>query len=412
MNYACKRLKRSEKKLTVRVPGSKSVTNRALLLASLARGESELFGMQSSGDAASFLECVQKLGVKVEREGDCCRVLGGNLLKNASVNVGSAGTAARFLTALLGLSDGEYFLDSSEQMKKRPMKPLLDSLVSLGASVTYLGEEGHFPFVLKGGKGGGRVKVDVSSSSQFLSALLAVAPVAGGLTVETTGSHGMAYVEMTVKMMEEFGVKVRREGNVFIVPVGEYRPLRYFVEPDVSAACYFYALAALTGNTVAVEGVSLPSLQGDTAFLQVLKEMGAKVDGCTVTGRELHGVTVDMSAFSDQAITLACISPFADSPTLIKGIGHIRLQESDRLSAMATELKKLGCRVETGEDFIRIFPSVLHGGIVKTYDDHRMAMGFSLIGTRVEGIVIEHAECCQKTFREYFDVLDELRESL
>lgn len=412
MNYACKRFGRSEKKLTVRVPGSKSVTNRALLLASLARGESALFGMQSSGDAVSFLECVQKLGVKVEREGDCCRVFGGNLKKSASVNVGSAGTAARFLTALLGLSDGEYFLDSSEQMKKRPMKPLLDSLVSLGASVNYLEEEGHFPFVLKGGKGGGRVNVDVSSSSQFLSALLAVAPVAGGLTVETTGSHGMAYVEMTVKMMEAFGVKVRREKNVFFVPAGEYRPMRYLVEPDVSAACYFYALAALTGNTVAVEGVSLPSLQGDTAFLQVLREMGAKVDGCIVTGRELHGVTVDMSAFSDQAITLACIAPFADSPTLITGIGHIRLQESDRLSAMATELRKLGCKVETGEDFIRIFPSSLHGGVVKTYDDHRMAMGFSLIGARVDGIVIEHAECCQKTFRAYFDVLDTLWEAL
>ena len=412
MNYACKRFFQSEKPLIIRVPGSKSVTNRALLLATLARGESELCGIQSSGDALSFLDCVQKLGVKVEKTGDCCRVWGGEIAKTASINVGSAGTAARFLTALLGLSEGEYRIDSSEQMKKRPMKPLLDSLVSLGASVTYLEREGHFPFLLKGGRRGSRVCVDVSSSSQFLSALLAVAPVAGGLTVDAVGTHGMAYVEMTVKMMEDFGVSVKREGNTFFVPAGEYRPTRYRVEPDVSAACYFYALAALTGNTVTVEGVSLPSLQGDTAFLGVLREMGAEVNDCSVTGKSLHGVTVDMSAFSDQAITLACIAPFADSPTLITGIGHIRLQESDRLTAVATELKKLGCKVETGEDFIKIYPSDLHGGNVKTYDDHRMAMGFSLVGARVEGVVIENAECCRKTFREYFDVLDDLWDRL
>lgn len=397
--------------MTVSVPGSKSITNRALLLSVLA-GNCELDRLQTSDDAKVFADAVQKLGFEISIDGTHAVVKGGSLKKEASVYVGSAGTAARFLTSLLGLSDGMYELTSSEQMKRRPMKPLLDSLVSLGAEVTYLEREGHFPFRLKGGKTGNEVTVDVNSSSQFLSALLIASPLFGGLTIHVEGEHGMAYVEMTVKMMETFGITVKREGNTFFVPSGTYRPCHYFIEPDVSAACYFYALAAITGNTVTVNGVSLPSLQGDVQFLSVLQSMGAKVEGTCVTGRELHGVTVDMSTFSDQAITLACIAPFADSPTLITGIGHIRLQESDRLTAMATELRNLGAKVETGDDHIKIYPSTLHGGTVKTYDDHRMAMGFSLIGQRVEGVVIENAECCKKTFAEYFSVLDHLRDSL
>lgn len=411
MNYFCRLFPRTDKSLSVSVPGSKSITNRALLLSVLA-GEGTLSGIQTSDDASVFVSAVRSLGYDVEIQGEKAYVKGGSRKKDASVYVGSAGTAARFLTAFLGLSDGTYELDSSEQMRKRPMKPLLDSLVSLGAEVTYRGEEGHFPFTLKGGKRKNEVTVDVRSSSQFLSALLIAAPVFGGLTVHVQGTHGMAYVDMTVKMMSSFGIDVKREGNTFFVPAGNYRACDYVIEPDVSAACYFYALAAITGNTLEVQGVTLPSLQGDVAFLDVLRSMGAKVEGTTVTGGTLRGVEADLSAFSDQAITLACIAPFASTPTRITGIGHIRLQESDRLTAMATELKKLGARVETGEDSILIYPSALHGGTVKTYDDHRMAMGFSLIGQRVEGVVIENAECCKKTFAEYFSVLDALREGI
>ncbi len=411
MNYRCRVLPQGGE-ARVRVPGSKSITNRALLLSVLAEGESVLSGVQSSADAAVFADCVRSLGYDVEAEGDVCRVRGGAIRKSeASLYVGSAGTAARFLTALLGLSKGVYTLDASEQMRRRPMQPLLDGLASLGAKVEYLGEAGHFPFRIRGAGQGGEVTVDVGKSSQFLSGLLIAAPVCGGLTVHVQGSHGMAYVQMTADMMREFGVTVRREGNTFFVPAGKYRPRAYRVEPDLSAACYFYALAAITGKQIEVEGVELPSLQGDAAFLSVLKEMGAEVNGGRVRGTGiLHGVTVDMSAFSDQAITLAAIASFADSPTLITGIGHIRLQESDRLHAIATELARLGGKAEEGQDYLRIYPAALHGGTVRTYDDHRMAMGFSLIGCRVDGVTIEHAECCAKTFAEYFDVLSALSE--
>ncbi|MGN1234500.1 MAG: 3-phosphoshikimate 1-carboxyvinyltransferase [Christensenellaceae bacterium] len=411
MNYAVKRFAPEGKPLCVSVPGSKSITNRALLLSVLSDGECTLTGVQTSEDAAAFLSCVQELGYDVTLEGDTCRVVGGEIKrKDAVLNVRSAGTAARFLTAYLGLSEGSYTLDASEQMRRRPMKPLLDSLAFLGAEREYLGEEGQFPFRISGHPQGGEVTIDVEKSSQFLSALLISAPAAGGLTIRTIGKHGMAYVEMTLAMMKQFGIDVRREGNAFVVPGGRYRARAYEIEPDVSAACYFYALAALTRRTVSVRGVYLPSLQGDVRFLDVLERMGARVDRSgevSVTGTGvLHGVTADMSSFSDQAITLAAIASFADSPTTITGIGHIRLQESDRIRAICTEIRKLGGRAEAGEDFLKIYPAALHGGSVATYDDHRMAMGFSLVGTQVDGVVIEHAECCKKTFAEYFDVLD------
>ncbi len=410
--------------LTITVPGSKSITNRALLLATLAEGNSILRGVLFSDDSRHFLKCIQDLGFEttVDEETKLIAVkgLGGTIpLPVASQYVGSAGTAARFLTAYLGLSNGTYHMDASAQMRKRPMAPLLDSLKELGCEVLYEenAEKGHFPFTLRShGFCKNHITVNIDSSSQFLSALLIASCLsAEDFTTSITGTHGMAYIEMTLKMMEQFGVKTEKiAADSFLTKAGQtYQALDYQIEPDVSAACYFYAMSPLLGIPVMVNHVHFDSLQGDVAFINILKQMGCTAtdtpDGILVappTSGKYHGITVDMSACSDQAITLAAIAPFADAPTTITGIGHIRFQESNRIAAIVTELTKMGIRCEETESSITIYPGTPTPCVVDTYDDHRMAMGFSLIGLRSEGIVINDPGCCRKTFENYFDVLD------
>ena len=431
--------------LKTAVPGSKSITNRALLLATLASGTSTLRGPLFSDDSGHFLQCVKDLGFEtsVDKTSRTITVTGcGGTVpkKEADQYVGSAGTAARFLTAYLGISDGIYHMDASEQMRKRPMAPLLDSLKELGCEVVYddVSLEGHFPFTLKShGFLKDRISVNIDSSSQFMSALLISSCLSKeDFTVYMEGSHGMAYIDMTVKMMEQFGVHTEPlyycTGNSknhscsgcvnSTIPMGyrtaagqTYNALDYQIEPDISAACYFYAMSPLLGIPVQVEHVHFNSLQGDVAFIRILEKMG-----CSASEREegilleppadgiFHGITADMSACSDQAITLAAIAPFADSPTTITGIGHIRFQESDRITAIVTELRKMGIRCENSEGSITIYPGQPDASYVDTYDDHRMAMGFALTGLRAEGIVINNPQCCSKTFVEYFDVLDKV----
>ena len=417
--------------ITVEVPGSKSITNRALLLATLADGVSTLRGVLFSDDSRHFLKCVQDLGFEttVDEENKIITVTGhGGVvpLKEANQYVGSAGTAARFLTAYLGVSRGTYHMDASEQMRKRPMAPLLDSLKELGCEVLYTDEtakEGFFPFVLKShGFSKDTITVNIDHSSQFLSALLIASSLSEqDFTVHTEGSHGMAYIEMTCKMMEQFGVHAERlNATDFLTKSGQtYQALDYQIEPDVSAACYFYALAPLLHIPVLVKHVHFDSLQGDVAFIRILEQMGCTAkdteDGILLTPPDttaFHGVNVDMSACSDQAITLAAIAPFADSPTTITGIGHIRFQESNRIKAIVTELTKMGIRCEETESSITIHPGTPKPSTVDTYDDHRMAMGFSLIGLRSEGIVIDNPDCCRKTFENYFEVLEKTIKAL
>lgn len=433
--------------LTVSVPGSKSITNRALLLATLAEGESTLHGTLFSEDSRYFLSCIEELGfeTKVEEETKTVRVkgMGGQIPKEkASVYVGSAGTAARFLTAFLGLSGGEYHMDSSEQMKKRPMASLLASLKNLGAKVEFEGEEGHFPFTIQGreeisparedaqsepmmadaqttklSQHAIHVTVDVNRSSQFLSALLISSCRTGqDMKICVEGDHGMAYVEMTLRMMEQFGLSVRKEGaRTYCIDAGSfYKSQDYVIEPDVSAACYFYAMCPMLGVGVTVEGVKEASLQGDVRFLHILEDMGCHLaegeKGLTLFPPKegtYHGVTADMSTCSDQAITLAATAVFADSPTTITGIGHIRYQESNRLQAIVTELARMGIRCESTGDSITIYPGKPMPCTIETYEDHRMAMGFSLVGLRAEGIVIDNPLCCKKTFESFFEVLEE-----
>ena len=411
--------------LEVNVPGSKSITNRALLLAVLAEGVSTLRGVLFSDDSRHFLKCVQDLGFETEvDEPDrqvVVRGMGGAVpLSRASLYVGSAGTAARFLTAFLGLSGGVYHMDASEQMRRRPMAPLLHSLKELGCEILYDTDagEGRFPFVLRGhGFCREQISINIDSSSQFLSALLIVSCLCEkDFTTHIEGTHGMAYIGMTLKMMEQFGVRAEKlPGGSFLTRAGQrYRALDYRIEPDVSAACYFYAMSPLLNVPVRVGHVHFDSLQGDTEFIRILEKMGCRAEdtprGILLEPPEdgiFHGITADMSACSDQAITLAAIAPFADSPTTVTGIGHIRFQESDRISAVAKELSKMGIRCEEREDSITIHPGKPVPSTVETYDDHRMAMGFSLTGLRSPGIVIANPGCCRKTFENYFEVLEE-----
>lgn len=299
------------------------------------------------------------------------------------------------------------------------MAPLLDSLMELGCHIVYDqgSTAGHFPFTLHAsGFHKNHISVNIDTSSQFLSALLIVSCLSeSDFTTQIKGSHGMAYIEMTRKMMEQFGVRTSKCGtHAFLTKAGQhYIPLEYQVEPDVSAACYFYAMSPLLNIPVLVRHVHNNSLQGDVAFIDILQKMGCTAEdtpqGILVTpplDGVCHGISADLSACSDQAITLAAIAPFADSPTTITGIGHIRFQESDRIAAVTTELSKMGIRCRADHSSITISPGTPRPSKVDTYDDHRMAMGFSLIGLRSPGIIIRNPQCCRKTFENYFQVLD------
>ena len=399
--------------MKISVPGSKSITNRALLLAALADGESVLTGCMAGGDGGQFLSCVRELGFETDEKiedgtaivkNKTIRIKGlaGRLpKKTAEVYVGSAGTAARFLAALTAFSDGEYMFDASEQMKKRPMKDLTDVLSAAGAEITFTEKDGYFPMRIKGaGKVPEVMKVNIDRSSQFLSALMIAAGAAANeCRIEVEGSHGLAYVEMTAKMMESFGASVHREGNAYIIRSDGYRACRYAVEPDMSAAAYFYAASLLYGKAYEINGEADQSLQGDAEFRKVLDSM--RGDNGSIHG----GINVDMSAMSDQALTLAVVSAFADAPVTITGISHIRLQECDRVAAIRNNLERMGIKTEETQDSVTIYPGDVHGAEIETYDDHRVAMSFALAGLRTEGIVIKDPDCVKKTFPEYFEVL-------
>lgn len=429
-------VKKTERKINwqVMVPGSKSMTNRALLMAALSKGTVRLEGVLFSDDSRYFLSSLQSLGfdVKIKEKERLVTITGCNgriPKKEAEIYVGSAGTAARFLTAMLGCSEGTYQINASEQMKKRPMKPLFDLLQEMGAEITYLEEPGFLPIRIKGCMTEGKEKnegetqelllnLDISKSTQFLSAMLLVSPmIKQGLLIHITSEKtDGSYIRITRKMMQEFGVMVAFDGRDYKVLAGaSYQKDEYVIEPDMSAACYFYGAAAITGGKALVYHVHMDNTQGDLKFLDVLAQIGCKVwdtaEGIVVEGPEngkIKGIDINMNDFSDQTMTLAAMAPFASDPVHIFGIGHIRLQESDRIHGIVTELTKLGISCKEGESEITIYPGNPKPGVVETYEDHRMAMAFSLIGLRADGIEIHNPSCCKKTFEEYFEVLDAL----
>lgn len=426
--YLVKSLKDND--IKVRVPGSKSITNRALLIAALANGSSLLKGTLRSDDSVHFLNSLISLGFDIHETyyGLYINGTGGDIpVKKGTVNVGSAGTAARFLTAMLALSDGEYRVNASPQMCKRPMSELLEVLEGLGASFEYLEEPYSLPFKVTGrfnpklnndSPEEYEVSVNIDRSSQFLSALLMSAPMLKAkLKVNLTGGRkARSYVAITTKMMADFGVKAANTSeDEYIVGKSEYTGREYICEPDVSAACYYYAMAAITGKEAVVYGVNRTSMQGDIRFIDILEKMGCEVydtdDGVAVKGTgTLNGIEVDMSDCSDQTMTLAAIAPYAASKVTIRGVAHIRRQESDRLSAIADALERMGIELKEYEDGIRITPGRPQSTHIDTFEDHRMAMAFAVTGLMAEGIIIDNPQCCAKTFPDYFKILDDLTE--
>ncbi len=415
-----------KKEINIRVPGSKSITNRALLLAALSGRQCLLQGVLFSDDSRAFLDCLRELGFDVEADEGAKRVavkgMGGRIPNShATVNVRSAGTAARFITVMLALAGGEYRLLASPQMCRRPMEPLLRELEKAGAEFDFLGEKWHFPFIMRSQTVSIKeISIDTGVSSQFASALLmSGALLKDGLKINLSGDRaGGAYIKMTVAVMGQFGIPVAKEGDSYTVPHMDSFGLEgYQVEPDVSGACYFYAMAPLLRADVTVEGVHMDSLQGDIKFLEVLRDMGCRLKespkGVCLSGRgllEYPGVDISMKDFSDQTMTMAALAPFAKGPTLIRDVGHIRFQETDRISAILTELKRMGieCMEAPEVDGIRIFPGQIKESQVETYEDHRMAMAFTLIGLKTGKIVIKDPQCCRKTFENYFELIDAL----
>ncbi len=423
--YKVKKIEHA-REIKVQVPGSKSMTNRALLLAALSKCRCTLRGVLFSDDSRAFLYSLERLGFEVETDEESKKVViqvtGGSIPRtHASIDVRSAGTAARFLTVMLALSGGEYELLASPQMCRRPMQPLLDLLKNAGVKFTFKGEEDHFPFTMEAsGISLDEVSIDTGVSSQFASALLMSGVLLeNGLKLNLSGDRAQgAYVKMTLAMMEQFGIPVRRKGNCYQVPPMESFGLEeYQIEPDVSGACYFYAMAPLLKTSVIVKNVHRNSLQGDIKFLEVLQEMGCHLEdgaeGILVDGSHLEkylGIDLSMKDFSDQTMTMAALAPFAESACLIRNIGHIRYQETDRIHAVLTELQRMGIQCEEAPecDGIRIYPGQVQECEVETYDDHRMAMAFTLIGLKTGKITIKNPGCCKKTFENYFDLIEEL----
>lgn len=407
----------------VRVPGSKSITNRALICAGLATGESELHGVLFADDTEAMLGGLHELGVGlvVDRAGSTVDVAGVSGIPptaGALLDARLSGTTSRFLLPVAALSHATVVIDGGEPLRLRPMGDLLDALSELGATVEPLGGPGHLPVRLEAaGLSGGRVVLRGDVSSQFLSGLLLAAPcMRDGLSVLLDGPLvSVPYVRMTLSVMEEFGARWRWDDDVVSVEPGGYRSVdRYRIEPDASAASYFFAAAAICGGRVRVDGLGPGALQGDVAFVDALEAMGAHVEHgsdfieVTGTGR-LVGVDVDFVDISDTAQTLAVVAPFADSPTTIRGIGFIRGKETDRISAVVTELRRCGIDAEELADGLRIFPGVPRPATVQTYHDHRMAMSFAVLGLRTPGVTIADPGCVAKTFPTFWTVLETLR---
>ncbi len=417
---------------TIPVPGSKSLTNRALILAALAQGVSTLRGALASDDTRVMVESLRRLGLDVEADeaAETLRVMGqgGRIpAREAELFLGNSGTSMRFLIALTALGAGRYRLDGVARMRQRPQGDLLEALQALGVEVLSEAGNGCPPIVVRGGGGlrGGTAHLRAEASSQFLSALLMVVPYAQNeVTIEIVGRLRPFYVEITRRMMAQWGVQVAVEGDYarFRVPAGQRYSAQpdYPIEPDASSASYFFAAAALTGGRVTVPGLGPQALQGDVRFAtEVLAEMGCTVthdrSGLTVIGPpegKLHGIDRDMSAISDTSLTLAALAPFADSPTTVRNIAHTRLQECDRIAAVCAELTRLGVRVEERPDGFTVYPTErITPADIATYHDHRVAMSFALIGLKVPGVVIQDPGCVAKTFPDYWQRLERLRQS-
>jgi 3-phosphoshikimate 1-carboxyvinyltransferase len=412
----------------VTVPGSKSITNRALLAAALAQGSSRLDGALFAEDTEAMLDCLARLGVRIGAEPAEAAVtvdgLAGELPGGEfDLDARQAGTTARFLLPVLAAGPGTYRLDGHPQLRARPMGHGIDAARSLGATVEELGQPEHLPVVVRGGREAvvaGPVRVAGDVSSQFLSGLLLAGPLLpDGLDIEVTGDlKSRPYVEMTAAVMASFGVQVAFPSpDRFVVPPGMYEGGRHHVEPDASAASYFLAAAAICGGRVDVPGLAADSVQGDAGFADLLARMGAEArwtdHGVEVAGGDdLVGVDADLSHMSDLAPTLGVVAAFARTPTRVTGVGFIRRKESDRVAAVVRELRRCGAVAEEDDDGFTVRPDrgrPVHGAVIEPDGDHRIAMAFALVGLRVPGVSVADPGCVAKTFPGFWTALEGLR---
>lgn len=399
--------------VTVTVPGSKSLTNRALVCAALADGTSTITGALVADDTAAMSDCLRALGAGVAWDGTTVTVtgVGGHIgVAEAKLDARLSGTTSRFVLPLLALGSGRFTLDGEEQLRRRPMGPSLEALRHLGADVEERGEPGHLPVVVQGPVRGGEAAVRGDLSSQFVSGLLLAAPaMPDGLRVTLRSSLVAApFVTMTVEVMRAFGAEV----DDLVVRPGTYRARTFEVEPDASAASYFLAAAALLGDRVTVEGLGAGSLQGDVGFAGVLERMGATVEvgeALTVTGGRLRGIDVDLGDMPDMAQTFAVLAACAEGPSRVRGVAVIRGHETDRITAVVNELRRVGVGAEETDDGFTVEPAPLRPATVETYEDHRMAMSFGLLTLREPGIEIADPAVVAKTFPGFWDALARFR---
>jgi len=406
----------------VRLPGSKSITNRALVCAALAEGTSRLRGVLEADDTYAMVAGLRSLGVAVdaqwaERRLEVHGCRGRPLADTAVVDARLSGTTARFLLPVAALGEGLRRIDGSSRMRERPMATAVDAVRGLGAEVVDSGAPGHLPVDVVGGTlVGGEILVRGDVSSQFLSGLLLAGPaMPRGLVVHVDGPLvSRPYVTMTTSVMADFGVVVTHpDPTTWSVEQQGYRAADYDIEPDASAASYVFAAAAIVGGTVRVEGLGVGALQGDLAFVDLLEQMGAHVQRSGVTtvvtsDGPLRGIEADLADISDTAQTLAVVAAFAEGSTRVTGVGFIRGKETDRIHAVVTELRRLGVDAEEEPDGFVVRPGPIRPGLVQTYDDHRMAMAFALAGLRIPGVAIRDPGCVSKTWPEYFSMLDAL----
>jgi len=403
---------------TFHVPGSKSLTNRALLCAALAQGVSLIENASDSEDSALMANGLNQLGVLVRRDGTRWYVhgTGGNLYApKFPIPVGNAGTTLRFLLSLAALAHGTVVFQGDRRMAERPNEELLESLRQAGVRASQTPGEAQYK-VVGGGLNGCRISVPQDRSSQFLSSLLLVAPYArGDITIEVQGpAISQSYVQMTLAVMESFGVRLDHGGGIYTVRAPkQYLPTQYNIEADASSASYGLASAAIAGGEVMVKGIQQASLQGDARFAEILLAMGCVIQndksGMRISREgDLLGISVDMNAMPDIVPTLAAVALFAAGPSRIRNVAHLRFKESDRLEALGSELRKLGANIVIHSDGVEIFPAPLHGALLDSHEDHRLAMSFALIGLRVAGVKIENPECVRKSFPEFWKEFDRL----
>nr|WP_112477264.1 3-phosphoshikimate 1-carboxyvinyltransferase [Streptomyces sp. ST1020] len=418
----------------VDVPGSKSLTARALFLAAAADGVTTLVRPLRSDDTEGFAEGLSSLGYRVGRAPDAWQVDGrpqGPAVTDVDVYCRDGATTARFLPTLAAAGHGTFRFDASPQMRRRPLLPLTRALRDLGMDLRHEDAEGHHPLTVNAeGVEGGEVVLDAGQSSQYLTALLLLGPLTRtGLRIRVTDLVSVPYVEITIAMMRAFGVEVKQEATVsttepgavgervYTVPPGGYRATTYPIEPDASTASYFFAAAALTGGEVTVPGLGQGALQGDLGFVEVLREMGAYVeiaaDRTTVRGTgTLNGVTVNMRDISDTMPTLAAIAPFATGPVRIEDVANTRVKECDRLDACAENLRRLGIDVTTGPDWIEIHPGTPKPAEITTHGDHRIVMSFAVTALRTPGISFDDPGCVRKTFPGFHEAFAQLRKDI